>query len=69
MKTIIILAEALSKAALSPIDRLDIQLVRKSEEETYYEGRLWLADDKTITLTKNEFFDIKEDGTITRGAC
>lgn len=68
MKTIIILAEALSKAALSPIDRLDIQLVRKSEEETYYEGRLWLADDQTITLTKNEFFDIKEDGTITRGA-
>ena len=69
MKTVIILAEALSKATFSPIDRLDIQLVRKSEEETYYEGRLWLADDKTITLTKNEFFDIKEDGTITRGAC
>ena len=69
MKTVIILAEALSKAAFSPIARLDIQLVRKSEEETYYEGRLWLGDDKTITLTKNEFFDIKEDGTITRGAC
>ena len=68
MKTVIILAEALSKAAFSPIDRLDIQLVRKSEEEAYYSGRLWLADDQTITLTKNEFFDIKEDGTITRGS-
>ena len=62
MKTVIILAEALSKAAFSPISRLDIQLVRKSEEEAYYSGRLWLADDD------HSFFDIKEDGTITKGA-
>ena len=62
MKTVIILAEALSKAAFSPISRLDIQLVRKSEEEAYYSGRLWLADDD------HSFFDIKEDGTITKGS-
>lgn len=62
MRTVISLAEALSKAAFSPISRLDIQLVRKSEEEAYYSGRLWLADDD------HSFFDIKEDGTITKGA-
>ena len=62
MKTVIILAEALSKAVFSPISRLDIQLVRKSEEEAFYRARLWLADDD------HSFFDIKEDGTITKGA-
>lgn len=62
MRTVISLAEALSKAVFSPISRLDIQLVRKSEEEAYYSGRLWLADDD------HSFFDIKEDGTITKGA-
>lgn len=33
MKTVIILAEALSRAAFSTITRLDIQLVHKSEIE------------------------------------
>lgn len=62
MKTVIILAEALSKAAFSPISRLDIQLVRKSEEEAFYRARLWLADDNST------YYDINEDGTITKGA-
>lgn len=61
MKTVIILAEALSKAAFSPISRLDIQLVRKSEEEAFYRARLWLADDDSV------YYDINEDGTITKG--
>lgn len=61
MKTVIILAEALSKAAFSPIARLDIHLVKKSEEEAYYIARLWLADDGSA------YYDINEDGTITRG--
>lgn len=62
MRTVITLAEALSRAAFSTITRLDIQLVHKNEEEAYYSGRLWLADDD------HSFFDIKEDGTITKGA-
>lgn len=62
MKTVIILAEALSRAAFSTITRLDIQLVHKSEEEDYYSGRLWLAGDECT------FYDINEDGTITKGA-
>lgn len=62
MKTVIILAEALSKAAFSPIARLDIQLVKKSEEEAFYRARLWLTDDERT------YYDINEDGTITKGA-
>lgn len=62
MKTVIILAEALSKAAFSPITRLDINLIRRDEEDEYYTGRLWLADDERT------YYDIKEDGTITKGA-
>lgn len=62
MKTVIILAEALSRASFSPIIRLDINMIRVDEEETYYSGRLWLADDD------HSFFDIKEDGTITKGS-
>ena len=69
MKTIIALAETLSKLALSSIERLDIQLVRKSEEETYYTGRLWLADDRTFNDTKKEYFDIYESGEIKKGSC
>lgn len=62
MRTVITLAEALSRAAFSTIIRLDIQLVHKNEEEAYYSGRLWLKDDERT------FYDIKEDGTITKGA-
>ena len=68
MKTVIILAEALSKAAFSPIERLDIHLIRKSEEEAFYSARLWLADDRTFNNTKKDYFDINEDGTITKGS-
>ncbi len=62
MRTVITLAEALSRAAFSTITRLDIQLVRKSEEEAFYRARLWLADDE------HTYYDINEDGTITKGA-
>ncbi len=59
MKTVIALAEALSKAAFSPITRLDIQMVKKDEE--YYIGRLWLAHNI------EEYFDIYESGEIKKG--
>jgi len=63
MKAIIALAETLSKMALCSITRLDIQLVYTGEDEAYYCGRLWLADNI------NDYFDIYESGEIKKGSC
>ena len=52
MEAIMILAQALAKAAKTDIKRLDIQYNEKSEN---YSGRCWLYD--TI-------FDIHDDGTV-----
>lgn len=55
METIMIMAQALAKAAKTEISRLDIQY--NTKEETY-KGRVWLQESKSI-------FDINEDGTVT----
>lgn len=60
MNTIMILAEALAKAARCEISRLDIQYNTKTES---YTGRVWLMSDNEI-LNKS-IFDINEDGTVT----
>lgn len=56
MNTIMILAEALAKAAKAEISRLDIQYNTKSET---YSGRVWL------TTGVESIFDIHENGTVT----
>lgn len=58
METIIILAQALSKAAKAEIVRLDIN-VDNVEDITSYNGRLWLKP------AYMGYWDIYEDGTIT----
>lgn len=57
MDTIIILANALAKAAAEQIMRLDIQF----NEKTGYSARCWLGE-----VGKNHCFDIREDGTISK---
>lgn len=54
METIIILAQAISKAAKEDIVRLDINLLNDG-----YKGRLWLTH-----IDISEHWDIYEDGTI-----
>lgn len=59
MKTIMILAETLSKAAGKDISRLDIQYNCKTE---LYSGRLWLGEvNDNIKL----IYDISETGIVT----
>ena len=55
METIMIMAQALAKAARTEISRLDIQYNTKDE---VYKGRVWLQESKSI-------FDLYEDGTVT----
>lgn len=55
MEAIMILAQALAKAAKTEISRLDIQYNTASET---YSGRVWLLD-------TNSIFDVHEDGTVT----
>lgn len=57
METIMILVNALAKAAHAEVSRLDIQYNTISE---LYSGRVWL--DNTLKLV----FDVCEDGTITK---
>ena len=54
METIIILAQAISKAAKKDIWRLDINMIGDD-----YVGRLWLTH-----IDISEHWDIYEDGTI-----
>ena len=56
MNTIMIMAQALSKAAGAEVTRLDIQYNRNTDD---YTGVLWLKD---VT----EEFILKEDGTVTK---
>lgn len=55
METIMILAQAISKAAKEDIWRLDINLTNDG-----YLGRLWLTN-----VDISEHWDIYEDGTMT----
>ena len=55
METIMIMAQALAKAARTEISRLDIQYNTKDDA---YNGRVWLQESKGI-------FDLNEDGTVT----
>lgn len=54
MNTIMILAQAIAKAARAEVTRLDIQYNEKTEE---YSGQLWIS-------TNNTVFDIHENGEI-----
>ena len=56
METIMILAQAISKAAKCEIWRLDI-----NSDGEEYDGRLWLRPDSA------GYWDIHEDGSIERG--
>ena len=55
MDTIMILAQAIAKAARAEVTRLDIQYNEKAKE---YRGQLW------ISTNNYTVFDIRENGEI-----